>query len=170
MTTVPRSILFVDDEENVLSAVRRSLRKEGYQLHFTSQPAMGLELLRVHAVDIVVADHTMPNLTGIEFLKIVRNRYPNIMRMMMTGQSDLQIAIDAINHGEIFRFLAKPWDDAELKAALYLGFEQLTRQRENRRLMGLVGALRSTTGLEPPGIPEKEHAGAYVLDLNESSA
>src|SRR5690349_8927459 len=121
----PRKILIVDDEENVCNALRRSLRKEGYELFFANEPAKGLELLKTTPVDLVLSDHLMPNMTGLEFLKLVRDRYPNCMRMMLTGHADMQTAIAAINQGEIYRFLTKPWDDTELKVTLYLAFEQL---------------------------------------------
>ncbi|MCA2980588.1 MAG: response regulator [Myxococcaceae bacterium] len=135
---VTRRILVVDDEENVCHALRRSLRKEGYELFFGNEPAQGLEVLRKERVDMVISDHLMPNMTGLEFLKLVRNRYPDVMRIMLTGHADMQTAIDAINQGNIYRFLTKPWDDTELKVTLFLAFEQLELERENRRLMAMV--------------------------------
>jgi two-component system, probable response regulator PhcQ len=134
----PRRILIVDDEENVCHALRRSLRKEGYELFFGHEPAQGLEVLKKEKVDMVISDHLMPNMTGLEFLKLVRNRYPDVMRIMLTGHADMQTAIDAINQGNIYRFLTKPWDDTELKVTLFLAFEQLDLERENRRLLAMV--------------------------------
>ena len=125
MTDQPRRILIVDDEENVCHALRRSLRKEGYELFFGHEPAEGLALLKKQPVDMVISDHLMPNMTGLEFLKLVRDRYPDAMRLMLTGHADMQTAIDAINQGNIYRFLTKPWDDTELKVTLFLAFEQL---------------------------------------------
>lgn len=138
MSTPPRRILIVDDEENVCHALRRSLRKEGYELFFGHEPAEGLALLKTQPVDMVISDHLMPNMTGLEFLKIVRDRYPDMMRLMLTGHADMQTAIDAINQGNIYRFLTKPWDDTELKVTLFLAFEQLDLERENRRLLAMV--------------------------------
>lgn len=135
---MPRKILIVDDEENVLKALRRSLRKEGYELLLASQPSEGLEILKTTSVDLVLSDHLMPNMTGLEFLKLVRNRHPDCLRIMLTGHADMQTAIDAINQGEIYRFLTKPWDDTELKVTLFLAFEQLDLERENRRLLATV--------------------------------
>ena len=91
----PRRILIVDDEENVCHALRRSLRKEGYELFFGNEPAQGLEVLKAQPVDMVISDHLMPNMTGLEFLKLVRNRYPDVMRIMLivetfeTGQASM---------------------------------------------------------------------------------
>lgn len=138
MTVPPRRILIVDDEENVLKALRRSLRKEGYELFSANSAAEGIELLQRQPVDLVMSDHLMPDMTGLELLKVVRNRWPDGVRIMLTGHADMQTAIEAINHGEIYRFLTKPWDDAELKVTLHLAFEQLELQRENRRLLATV--------------------------------
>ena len=80
----------------------------------------------------------MPGMTGLQFLTLVRNRFPNAVRIMLTGHADLQTAIDAINRGHIYRFLSKPWDDLELKAALYFALEYRRESLENRRLLSLV--------------------------------
>src|SRR5436190_1473831 len=105
MTAEPRRILIVDDEENVCNALRRSLRKEGYELFFAHQPKEAFEILKTTKFDLVLSDHLMPNMTGLEFLKLVRDRYPNTVRIMLTGHADMQTAIDAVNQGEIYRFL-----------------------------------------------------------------
>lgn len=165
----PKKILIVDDEENVRNALRRSLRREGYEMYFASQPSEGLELLQHTKVDLVISDHLMPNMTGLEFLKLVRDRHPDTVRMMLTGHADMQTAIDAINHGEIYRFLTKPWDDTELKVTLFLAFEQLELERENRRLLAMVRSQhRFLTQLEKdhPGICQipRDSTGAILLD------
>lgn len=167
MTDQPRRILIVDDEENVCHALRRSLRKEGYTLFFGSEPAEGLALLKTQPVDMVISDHLMPNMTGLEFLKIVRERHPDMVRLMLTGHADMQTAIDAINEGAIYRFLTKPWDDTELKVTLYLAFEQLELERENRRLLSMVrrqyDAMKSLE-VEHPGLAHVvRDAEGYVL-------
>ena len=169
MAEVIRKVLIVDDEENVCNALRRSLRKEGYELHFGHEPAEGLELLKVHKFDMVISDHLMPNMTGLEFLKLVRDRYPDTMRMMLTGHADMQTAIDAINQGQIYRFLSKPWDDTELKVTLYLAFEQLDLERENRKLLAMVRRqydVIKALEKEYPGIGEvvRDAEGYILLD------
>lgn len=170
-----RRILIVDDEENVLKALRRSLRKEGYELFFASQPNEALELLKTQRVDLVLSDHLMPNMTGLEFLKIVRDRHPDCLRMMLTGHADMQTAIDAINHGEIYRFLTKPWDDTEIKVTLHLSFEQLDLERENRRLLATVRRqhdLIRSIERDYPGIGHivRDANGAIVLDDSMGAA
>ena len=185
MSEQPRRILIVDDEENVCHALRRSLRKEGYQLFFGSEPAEGLALLKTQQVDMVISDHLMPNMTGLEFLKIVRDRHPDMMRLMLTGHADMQTAIDAINMGNIYRFLTKPWDDTELKVTLFLAFEQLDLERENRKLLSMVrrqSDVMKSLEVEHPGIAhvvrdaegfvlldDEERAGAIEVRLQQAS-
>lgn len=168
----PRRILIVDDEENVCHALRRSLRKEGYQLFFGSEPAEGLALLKTQPVDMVISDHLMPNMTGLEFLKIVRERFPDMMRLMLTGHADMQTAVDAINQGNIYRFLTKPWDDTELKVTLFLAFEQLDLERENRRLLSMVRRqydVIKSLEVQHPGIAHvvRDAEGFVLLDDEE---
>jgi two-component system, probable response regulator PhcQ len=174
MSEQPRRILIVDDEENVCHALRRSLRKEGYQLFFGSEPAEGLALLKTQAVDMVISDHLMPNMTGLDFLKIVRDRHPDMMRLMLTGHADMQTAIDAINMGNIYRFLTKPWDDTELKVTLFLAFEQLDLERENRKLLSMVRRqydVMKALEVEHPGIAHVvRDAEGYVLLDEEDRA
>ncbi len=130
-----RIILVVDDEDNICRALRWTLRREGYHVITANDPARALELLKVTKVDMVISDHLMPDMTGLELLKTVRTRHPDCVRIMLTGHADMQTAIKAINHGEIYRFLSKPWDDTELKVTLHLAFEELDLERENRRIL-----------------------------------
>lgn len=165
----PRRILIVDDEENVLNALRRTLRKEGYELFFATHPNEALAILKTTPIDLVISDHLMPTMTGLEFLKVVRDRHPDTQRMMLTGHADMQTAIDAINHGEIYRFLTKPWDDTELKVTLYLAFEQLDLERENRRLLATVrrqADLIKALDRQYPGIGHvvRDADGAILID------
>jgi two-component system, probable response regulator PhcQ len=167
-----KSILIVDDEENVRNALRRALRKEGYALYFAEGPAVALELLKTNRVDLIISDHMMPQMSGIDFLTLVRDRYPDIMRLMITGHADLETAIKAINHGEIHRFLTKPWDDVELKVTLFLAFERQDLERENRDLVAQVRRQQMFIGAaekEHPGLMQvlRDKSGAILLDDDE---
>ena len=174
MTASPYRILIVDDEENVCNALRRALRTEGYEIFVAHEPSEGLALLKQRQVDMVLSDHLMPNMTGLEFLKTVRDRHPDSVRIMLTGHADMQTAISAINHGEIYRFLTKPWDDTELKVTLHLAFEQLALERENRRLLATVRSQQTLLkSLEEshPGIARlvRDERGAILLDDPDST-
>lgn len=133
-----RKILLVDDEQHVTRALERALRKEGYDTKAVNDPQAALALLKTEKFDLVISDHLMPGMTGLEFTKLVRDRYPDMMRLMLTGQADLDMVISAINHGEVYRFVKKPWDDAELKMTLSFAFEHLDDLRENRRAGSVV--------------------------------
>ena len=164
-----RRILIVDDEEAILHALERSLRAQPYQLFTAGDGAEALELLKKQKVDMVISDHLMPNMTGLEFLKLARDRYPDAMRVMLTGHADMQIAVDGINHGAIYRFLTKPWDDTELKVMLFLAFEQLDLEGENRRLLLMARRqyeLLEKLEVEFPGIEggPRDSSGAIHLD------
>ncbi|HVE83600.1 MAG TPA: response regulator [Myxococcales bacterium] len=165
----PRKILIVDDEENVCNALRRTLRREGYEIDVANHPAEALEKLLRTRYDLVLSDHLMPDMTGLELLKIVRNRHPDCMRLMLTGHADMQTAIDAINQGEIYRFLTKPWEDTELKVTLHLAFEQQDMERENRRLLAMVRqheGMMTRMEAEHPGICSiiRDERGAILID------
>jgi response regulator RpfG family c-di-GMP phosphodiesterase len=120
--------LFIDDDELVLSAIRRALRKEPYEVHFTSDPDSAFRMVKDLRIDVVVSDHSMPQMTGVEFFALLRRLNENVRRVMMTGQSDREITLAAINSGRVERFVEKPWTnealcktlrelDAEVRAA-----------------------------------------------------
>lgn len=169
MTAPARRILVVDDEENVCKALRRTLKRDGYHVVTAGAPAEALETLKREKFDLIISDHLMPEMTGLELLKLVHDRHPDMMRMMLTGHADIETAIAAINQGEIYRFLTKPWDDAELKVTLFLAFERLDLERENRRLLTMLrhqnDLLRSLED-QYPGISkvERDADGAILID------
>ena len=165
----PRIVLAVDDEENILRALKRSLTREGFKVITFTHPAEALEALKELKPDVVLSDHLMPDMTGLEFLKAVRNRAPDTCRIMLTGHAEMQTAIDAINLGEIYRFLLKPWDDVELSVALTLGLERLDLERENRKLAAMVRLQQmrlDALDREYPGlsIVRRDDEGAILLD------
>jgi len=87
----------------------------------------------------VISDHNMPGMSGVEFLKLVRERHPHITRIMLTGDPDPQTIIRSINEGEVYRFIKKPWDNTMLRVTIYFAFETIQLEEENRRL---IAALR----------------------------
>lgn len=157
----PRRILLLDDEENVRRALCRTLQREGYEVVSVAEPEQALQALKAEAFDLVLSDHLMPSMTGLEFLKLVRDRHPDCMRIMLTGHADMQTAIDAINHGEIYRFLTKPWDNVELTTTLFFALQQLDLERENRRVLA-IARHRMRTPREQPNAS----FAANAWDLN----
>jgi putative two-component system response regulator len=108
-------ILFVDDEKNVLKAVGRVFQDSGIHLHVASDAFEAIDILMKEQVSVIVSDNLMPGMNGIEFLRRAKEISPESVRIMMTGYADVRSAIDAINHGEVYRFITKPWDDEELR-------------------------------------------------------
>jgi putative nucleotidyltransferase with HDIG domain len=118
-------VLCVDDEPNILSALRRMLSLEGFEVFTAESGAQALGLLANESVHVIISDMQMPGMDGSELLEQVRQQWPQTMRLMLTGASDVSGAIDAINQGAIYRYIAKPWNDAELigtiKSAIAFG-------------------------------------------------
>lgn len=116
------TLLLVDDEPHVLSALTRLLRREGYRVLCAQSAAQALELLSTNSVQVILSDQRMPVMTGIQFLGKVKQLYPDIVRMVLSGYSELSALTDAINEGAIYRFLSKPWDDDKVKMEVMLAF------------------------------------------------
>ncbi len=134
-----KNILVVDDEDSVRDSLSAVLGREGYTVHEASGGEEGLLILKERPIHLVISDHAMPGMTGVEFLKLVRERNPNVVRIMLTGDPDPQTIIRSINEGEVYRFIKKPWDNTMLRVTVYFAFETIQLEDENRRL---VAALR----------------------------
>ncbi len=128
------AVLFVDDEVNILKAVKRLLRHEPWEVVCAARPHEALDLLDTAAVQVVVSDQRMPEMSGVDLLAAVRERHPDVVRMMLTGYTEMNVAVEAINRGEIFRLITKPWNDEELKATLRQAFDHFDLKEEIKRL------------------------------------
>lgn len=118
----PMTLLLVDDEPSILNAVKRLLRREGYRILSAESAAQGLDLLATHRVHVVISDQRMPVMTGTEFLSRVKELYPETVRLILSGYSELDSLTDAINKGAIYRYVSKPWDDEALKQEVAQAF------------------------------------------------
>ena len=128
-----RSLLLVDDEASVLSALKRILRRVKCTVHTAESGKAGLAILEEHPVDMVISDMRMPEMGGEEFLANVAERWPDTERIVMSGYSDTQATIEAINKGKISRFMTKPWKDDEVLSVVGKGFELVElRQRADK--------------------------------------
>ena len=128
------TVLFVDDEVNILKALQRLLRTEDMNVLCAARAAEALDLLEKHPTQVVVTDQRMPEMSGVDFLAHVRERQPEIVRMMLTGYTEMKVAVDAINRGEIYRLITKPWNDDELRATLRQAFDHADLKAEIKRL------------------------------------
>ncbi len=129
------AVLLVDDEKHVLRSLERLLRKEGYDILTAESGLEGLAILEERAAQVVVTDQRMPGMTGVEFLEKVKELYPATVRVVLSGYADVGVIVESINKGQIFRFLAKPWNDDELKATIRQCLEQHSILTINRELM-----------------------------------
>ena len=136
----PATILVVDDEPGILSSLRRLLRPAGYRIFTAEGGQAGLSILEQEAVDLVISDMRMPEMNGAQFLEQVRNRWPGTTRILLTGYADVSSTIEAINRGEIYRYIAKPWDDNDLTLIIRDALEHRRLQNENARLLVLTRA------------------------------
>lgn len=139
-TNSPPSLLFVDDEPSILSALRRLFRPHGYRIFTAEGGAAGLAVLEQQQIDLVVSDMRMPEMDGASFLKQVRARWPKVMRILLTGYADIGSTVSAINEGEIYRYIAKPWDDNEILSIVREATERQRLEAENQRLSQLIQA------------------------------
>jgi YesN/AraC family two-component response regulator len=113
------TVLFVDDEVRLLRSIQRGLLDEPYHLLFAESGKQALELLAENEVHIIVTDMRMPEMSGLDLLRIVKEKYPQIVRVVLSGYTQVTTLLTAINQGEIFRFITKPWKmEGEFKEVL----------------------------------------------------
>lgn len=132
------NILIVDDEPNVISALTRVFIDEPYRIYSANSALEAMEILKEYSVKVVISDEKMPEISGLEFLSMVREQFPYIIRIILTGYASIEAAIKAINEGEIYRFLTKPWDDMDIKFAVRAAIDKYNLEEENRRLLEIV--------------------------------
>jgi EAL domain-containing protein (putative c-di-GMP-specific phosphodiesterase class I)/ActR/RegA family two-component response regulator len=119
-----RAVLLVDDEPNVLRSLQRALRRDGYTTYTATNALEGLDVLARERIQVVVSDQRMPGTSGTEFLSKVREMYPDTVRMILSGYTDLATVTEAINRGAIYKFLTKPWDADDLREQVLEAFRR----------------------------------------------
>lgn len=142
-STADYTLLIVDDEPHVLTALRRVFRKEGWLTLTASNANEGFELLATHDVGVIISDQRMPGMSGTEFLHTVKEMYPDTIRLLLTGYADFSTVINAVNRGDLYKVLSKPIEDAALRENIQQAFRRYEVFAENRRLMQRVEILES---------------------------
>ncbi len=132
------TVLVVDDDEHVRRALRRVLRRAKCRIVDAPDAEAALAVLSAEPVQVVVSDYRMPGMSGVEFLRAVKDRWPRIQRVLLTGQADSTAIEEAVNQSEIFRFIWKPWDDGHLLITIQSAIDQFWTVEENARLQALV--------------------------------
>ncbi len=146
----PGRLMLVDDEENILRSLRRVLRRGEWEIEVAADGEKGLALFKQFQPAVVISDFRMPGMNGVELLAAIKGLSPSTQRIMLTGQADQQAIEEAINRSEVFRFISKPWNDAQLLLMVRSAFEQHHLVTENERLFALSqqqnGDLRKLNG------------------------
>ena len=127
-------ILCVDDEKNILQSLQRIFFDEPFTVFTAESAAAGLKILESQGCQIIISDYRMPDMNGVDFLNVVRKRWPHTIRLVLSGYADVASIVSAINEGEIYKFIPKPWNDDELKITVNHAIEKYKLEEENRTL------------------------------------
>lgn len=138
-------ILYVDDEENNLQAFKATFRRE-FKIFLAINAHEAREILKENEIDLIVTDQRMPEETGVEFLESIIPIYPTPIRILLTGYTDIQAVIDAINKGQVYHYLTKPWEEDYLRTVINNAFEVYSLRKENERLTNAL--IKSNEQLE----------------------
>ncbi|UJP65046.1 response regulator [Mongoliitalea daihaiensis] len=127
------SILYVDDEMHNLQAFKATFRRD-FKIHLANSADEGRSVLKNESIDIIITDQRMPNEVGVEFLASVIPSHPDPIRILLTGYTDIQAVIDAINKGQVYHYLTKPWDEDYMRTVIKNAFEVYSLRKENKKL------------------------------------
>jgi two-component system NtrC family sensor kinase len=128
------TILLVDDEVNVLKALKRLLLDTDYRILSAESGQDALRLFEEQEIHLVISDYRMPEMSGVELLNQIKQKYPETVRIVLSGYADAGAVVEAINEGQIYKFVPKPWNDQDLLTTITSSFEQYRLQKENARL------------------------------------
>lgn len=131
-------VLIVDDEEDARESLKRVIERAGFCCTAVESAEEGLRVMKDWPPHIVVSDHDMPGMNGVEFLSAVGTRSPNAVRILLTGRADFETSMGAINSAHVYRYLNKPCRSSELLMVLHFAWESVEMEQENRRLRALA--------------------------------
>lgn len=128
------NLLIVDDELEITKSIVRQFRKK-YKVFSATSAKEALEIMENEHIQVILSDQRMPEMTGVDFFSIIKDKYPDALKLLLTGYSDIVAVIGAINEGQVFRYITKPWNPEELESILKEAFEKYELITNNRRLM-----------------------------------
>ena len=164
------SILIVDDDKGILNSLRRLFVDEIYVLYTAQSGEEGLEILVREKIDLIISDQKMPGMNGLEFLEKTIEKYPDMIRIILTGHAELNDAIRAVNSGCVYKFIQKPWNNDDLKITVRRALEQYDLIMKNRDLtMELKKMDKILDDLEKkyPGITKRPKNGIFKINSEE---
>ena len=126
-------VLYIDDEANNLNSFKAAFRRE-FNIYTASSAREGRKILDAYEIGVIITDQRMPGMTGIEFLESIIPVYPDTIRILLTGFSDINAVMDAINRGQVYKYLVKPWQNDELKMYIENSLEIYNLRKENKEL------------------------------------
>ncbi len=139
------SVLYVDDEVNNLQSFKAAFRRD-FQIYTAESAKDGMKILSEVPIEVIITDQRMPEMTGVEFLESIIPHYPDPIRILLTGYSDIQAVIDAINKGQVYHYITKPWDEEQLRNIIKKSLEVYALRAENKEL--IKSLLRANEQLE----------------------
>jgi two-component system, probable response regulator PhcQ len=168
MSYAHHTLLVVDDEPEILDSLRRTLRDESYRILTTTSANEALRRIEEGGIDIVLTDLDMPEMSGLDLVRHVRRSAPDVVRMLLTGHASLDSALEAINEGEVHRYLTKPWSKGELRECIRQALDRLDELRRaadaGRRAL-VRDRLLAELEREHPGLTSLPRGGdVYVID------
>lgn len=128
------TLLLVDDEAAILKAISRVFLEENYEIHTANSAHEALDIMAKNKIHLVISDHKMPGISGAELLKEIKERWPETIRIMLTGHADIQSIMGAVNDGAVYKFITKPWNDEDLRLTVSLALQQYALIQENKKL------------------------------------
>lgn len=128
------NVLYIDDEVNNLNMFKATFRFT-YNVFIAVSPAEALKILEDKDIHVIITDQRMPEMTGVEFLCSILDTFSEPIRILLTGYSDINAVIEAINKGQIYQYISKPWDETQIKLVIEKAYEIFSLRRENKALM-----------------------------------
>jgi response regulator RpfG family c-di-GMP phosphodiesterase len=127
------NVLYIDDEPHNLTAFKAAFRRD-YNIYLAESAEEGRQILDTHDIHVILSDQRMPVMTGIEFFQSILNMHPEPIRILITGYTDVNAVIDAINLGQVYKYLTKPWNENDIRIFIDKAFEVFRLRKENAEL------------------------------------
>jgi response regulator RpfG family c-di-GMP phosphodiesterase len=131
------NILYIDDEEENLASFKATFRRF-FTIHTANSAKKGEQILSENNIEIILTDQRMPEKTGVEFLESIIEKYPDPIRILVTGYSDIDAVVDAVNKGQIYKYIQKPWETEYMKNLLTKAYEVYRLRKENKELLETI--------------------------------
>jgi signal transduction histidine kinase len=161
------NLLIIDDEIEITKSIARQFRKK-YKVFSATSAKEGLDIMEKEHIQVILSDQRMPDMSGVDFFSVIKDKYPDALKLLITGYSDIEAVIGAINEGQVFRYVTKPWNPDELESIVREAFEKYELITNNRRLM--LSLQDSNIRLEEKvkiRTSELEKLNSRLYDLNQ---